>query len=285
MPDSFEIFRPHAPTNPLVFASPHSGRAYSAAFLAQSVLNPQAIRSSEDAFVDLLFADAPRYGAPLLNALMPRAYVDLNRAADELDPAVIEGAFRSAHNPRVASGLGVIPRVVAGGRAIYSGKMPLAAAQARLAECWHPYHRALQGLLNETLLRFGQVVLLDCHSMPREALELHRKQGQLKSDIVLGDRHGASASAEITDRIEAAFQAAGLRVARNAPFAGAYIAQTYGRPSARRHVVQIEIDRSLYMDEGAMAPLAGFADMQRLISNVIARLTGAGDPSLALAAE
>ena len=109
MSEVFRIHRPSQQSAAVVFASPHSGRAYSAAFLQQTVLDSLTIRSSEDAFVDELFADAPLFGAPLLLAEVPRAYLDLNRAADEFDSAVIAGAQRSVHNPRVASGLGVIP--------------------------------------------------------------------------------------------------------------------------------------------------------------------------------
>ena len=116
------------------------------------------IRSSEDAFVDQLFADAPAYGAPLLAAMLPRAYLDLNRAPDELDPAVIEGISRAPHNPRVASGLGVIPRVVAGGRAIYRGKLPLAEVEDRIRRYWHPYHRALRDLVEAATDQFRALV-------------------------------------------------------------------------------------------------------------------------------
>lgn len=283
--DHFQILHPERQTNGVVFASPHSGRAYPAAFLAQTILNAHVIRSSEDAYIDQLFGDAPRYGSPILNAVYPRAYVDLNRAADELDPALIENAPRSPHNPRVASGLGVIPRVVSGGRLIYAGKMSLDQAQARIAQAWLPYHTALRSLLDETHRHFGHAILIDCHSMPHEAIEMHLRHGQARADIVLGDRHGAAARSEVSDMIEAAFQAAGFRVARNAPFAGAYIAQSYGRPSARRDVVQIEIDRSLYMDEARIVPLADFASVQRRISQAIAQITDWGRDQISLAAE
>jgi N-formylglutamate deformylase len=68
-------------------------------------------------------------------------------------------------------------------------------------------------------------------------------------------------------------------VARNAPFAGAYIAQTYGRPARGRHAVQIELDRALYMDEAAVRPSADFDAFAGLMARVIARLAalGAGD--------
>ena len=131
--DAFQLSEPAQLLSCAVFASPHSGNHYPEAFLAQSQLDRQAIRSSEDAFVDQLFACAPEFGAPLLAAAVPRAFVDLNRSTDELDPALIEGVRRQGHNPRVASGLGVVPRVVANGRAIYRGKIRLAEAQARIS--------------------------------------------------------------------------------------------------------------------------------------------------------
>ncbi len=282
MSEVFRIHRPRQQSAAVVFASPHSGRAYSAAFLQQTVLDSLTIRSSEDAFVDELFADAPLFGAPLLLAEVPRAYLDLNRAADEFDAAVIAGAQRSVHNPRVASGLGVIPRVVAGGRAIYRGKLSMAEAEQRVTDVWSPYHRALGQLMDETHLSFGEAVLLDCHSMPHEAIEGHHRAGAACPEVVLGDRYGASANREVVERVEAAFARAGLRVARNAPFAGAYIAQRYGRPAQGRHVIQIEIDRSLYMHEQSLTKRADFDAFRKLINGVIAEVTG---EALQMAAE
>jgi N-formylglutamate amidohydrolase len=188
-----------------------------------------------------------------------------------------------SHNPRVSSGLGVIPRVVAGGRAIYRGKLSLAEAEQRISRFWHPYHEALAGLIDETRTAFGSAVLIDCHSMPHEAIEAHSRPGQPRPEVVLGDRHGVAAGQAVMDRVQAAFEASGLRVVRNAPFAGAYVAQTYGRPSRGVHVVQVEIDRSLYMNEARVEPLPGFAAFRELIAGVVADLI---QPSgLALAAE
>jgi N-formylglutamate amidohydrolase len=280
---AFVLKRPVRPAGPMIFSSPHSGRDYPADFLARAILDRQAIRSSEDAFVDRLFDSAPDHGAPLLAARAPRAFIDLNRAADELDPAVIEGIHRVSHNPRVSSGLGVIPRVVAGGRTIYRGKLSLAEAEQRISRYWHPYHVALGELIDETRALFGSAVLIDCHSMPHEAIEAHSRPGQPKPEVVLGDRYGVTAGQEVMDRVQAAFEASGLRVVRNAPFAGAYVAQAYGRPSRGVHVVQVEIDRALYMNELRVEPLPGFAAFRDLISGVVAGLIR--PPGLALAAE
>lgn len=282
---AYHIDRPARLTSCVVFASPHSGNDYAPAFLRQSVLDARAIRSSEDAFVDRLFDSAPACGAPLLRARVPRAYIDLNRSPDELDPALIEGARKQGHNPRVASGLGVVPRVVAGGRAIYRGKLTMDEALARIDRCWKPYHGRLQELLSEARDLHGQAILVDCHSMPREAVEGAGRVKGRRPDIVLGDRFGAAAAVEVVDRIEAAFAAAGLKVARNMPFAGAYVTQAYGRPSRRQHAVQVEIDRSLYMDEATIRPNADFDAFRALMQRVIAEIASIGVERLPLAAE
>lgn len=281
---AFALHRPDRLTSRVVFASPHSGSDYPPDLLRESVLDRHAIRSSEDAFVDRLFACAPEFGAPLLAAAAPRAYVDLNRAADELDPALIEGVRRGPHNPRVASGLGVIPRVVANGRAIYRGKIPQADAAGRLRRVWEPYHARLRQLMDEAHAAHGEAILVDCHSMPHEAVASLARGGR-RAEVVIGDRFGASAGAGIVDLIEAAFVAQGFAVARNAPFAGAYTTQHYGMPGRGRHAVQVEIDRALYMDEASIRPHDGFEPLRAALRAVIAEIASLGLHEMPLAAE
>lgn len=283
---TFKLKRPQRRTTSVIFASPHSGRDYPPAFLERILLNDREVRSSEDAFVDQLFVPAVDSGAPLLASDAPRAYVDLNRAPEELDPALIDGVRRAAHNPRISSGLGVIPRVVANGRAIYRGKITLAEAHARLNGSWRPYHDMLQTLIDESHAEFGEAILVDCHSMPHEALENVGSPGSLRPDVVLGDRFGAAAAGPIVEQIEAAFANAGLRVARNMPFAGAYVAQHYGRPSRRQHAIQIEIDRALYMDERRVVPSADYQAFRKILRGVIADVAAIGRPAdMQMAAE
>lgn len=279
-------FIPAAPaTTSVLFASPHSARSYPGEFLRAAQLDELALRSSEDAYVDMFLRAAPVVGAHVLLGGVPRAYVDYNRAASELDPALISGITVRAMNARISSGLGVIPRVVAGGRAIYAGKITRAQAQDRLRSYWQPYHDKLSGLMAETAQQFGKAILFDMHSMPRDAVSLRNAN---RPDVVLGDRFGASCRLDIVDDVAAIFADAGLRVARNAPFAGAYIAQRYGLPSVGQHVVQVEIDRGLYLDEARVAPNAGFADFQALMDRVVAALADIGrsaGKTAALAAE
>ena len=266
---SFDVMRPADWTGGVIFASPHSGRDYPGWFLAESMLDPHVLRSSEDAFVDRLIAPATRHGAVVLTARVPRALVDLNRAADEIDPRAVEGTSPGRASARVLSGLGVIPRVVAQGREIRHRPLPRAEAMRRIDEAWRPYHAALESLMAEAVARHGRAILIDVHSMPREAL-LHLQAPP--PEIVLGDRNGASADPAISEAVHGALVEAGFRVRRNSPFAGAYVAATYGRPLRGQHVVQVEIDRSLYMDEGAVRPHAGFDGLAARLAGVIARI-------------
>jgi len=282
---AYDLLHPEHRTTSVVFASPHSGSDYPWTFLRKTVLDQHSIRSSEDAFVDELYSFAPKCGAPLLKAGAPRAFVDLNRASGELDPAVIEGVSAKGHNPRIASGLGVIPRVVAGGRAIYRGKLPLREAQRRIDMYWRPYHDMLAKLLNQSSQVFGEAILIDCHSMPHEAMDLTARGATRRPEIVIGDRHGASADSQIVDRIEEAFIAAGFVTVRNVPFAGAYICQTYGRPSRGHHAIQIEIDRSLYMNEKMIRPNGNFETVRRRLRQVITDIAEIGRRKEPLAAQ
>lgn len=275
---AFSLIRPERRTTSVVFASPHSGRGYSSSFLRRSVLCEQSIRSSEDAFVDKLFEVAPQFGAPLITAGAPRAYVDLNRSMEELDPALIEGVPKGGHNPRVSSGLGVVPRVVANGQAIYRGKLTLVEAQQRLERYWKPYHAALRAEMDQAHEMYGEAILIDCHSMPHEAMDSVVRTGIKRPQVVLGDRFGAAASERIVDQIEAAFVHAGFAVTRNTPFAGAFITQNYGRPANSRHAIQVEIDRALYMDEKTIRPNAEFAGFKRRLEAVIADIARIGRP-------
>lgn len=281
----FQVFAPRVLRSCAVFSSPHSGADYAGAFREGTLLEPLQLRSSEDAFVDDLFSAAPEQGAPLLAARVPRACLDLNRAPEDLDPALIAGAARGFLNPRIAAGLGVIPRVVAEGRAIQRGKLTLVEAQRRITEYWHPYHARLRGLLTESRARFGMAILFDCHSMPRDALSGVGAIRGRRPNVVLGDRFGAACDRWLVDAATEIFTAAGFVVARNVPFAGGYITQTYGRPSLGTQALQIEIDRSLYMDEARVERRGDFAEVAARIGGAVAELAAVGPRARQVAAE
>lgn len=259
----FVLIEPLHRTAPLIFASPHSGRRYPSDLLAIARTGLLSLRRSEDAFVDEIFAGAAAHGAAVLSATVARAYVDLNRDPNELDPDMFEERVpHAAPSPRVQAGLGAIPRVTGDGQLIYRRKLSLREAERRIAAIHAPYHEMLRNLVEETKTQFGCAVLIDCHSMPSNA------RGSYAPDIVLGDRYGASCHPSVTALAEATLRRLGYRVARNAPFAGGHTTQTYGRPVQRVHALQIEINRGLYCDERSLDRTVGFtrvrADMSRL---------------------
>jgi N-formylglutamate amidohydrolase len=266
----FQLIRPARWQAGVIFASPHSGCIYPDWFLSETRLPIPVLRSSEDAFVDRLIACAPDLGAVALSATVPRCIVDLNRGVDEIDPLVVRGVPRHPLNQRTLAGLGVIPRVVSQGRTIHDRPIERAEAERRIATCWRPYHQVLTALLAEARARFGRAVLIDMHSMPHDALaHLHGP----RPDMVLGNRHGLSAAARISDAVCATIEDEGWAIRRNSPFSGAYICSAYGRPGQNIHVVQLEINRSLYMDEASITPRPDFDVFAARIARVIRKLS------------
>lgn len=274
----FEILAPKAWTAPVVFNSPHSGSHYPEALRRASRLSPQSLRKSEDCYVDELFESCTDHGAPLLRALVPRAYIDFNREPYELDPRMFDselpGFFNTA-SPRVAGGLGTIPKVVAEGEDIYREKLTLTDAIWRIDNIYRPYHRTLKALLDEVHGRTGIVLLLDCHSMPASAAHQTRRMRNGNVDIVLGDRFGVSCPEEITSYVEQLCRNQGFSVVRNAPYAGGFITQSYGLPAQGRYALQIEINRSLYMNEATLAKTAGYSQLRQALQMIITAINDA----------
>ena len=274
----FEIREPPAgaPASPLVFASPHSGRVYPAEMMDASALDAEAIRRSEDAFVDALIEPSAAHGATLLLARLARAYIDVNREPYELDPAMFEDElpdFARGRTARVAAGLGSIARIVSEGQEIYARKLTFEEADARIAAAHKPYHAALRRLLDKAKDAHGLAVLIDWHSMPSAAAAQGR--GGKGCDLVLGDRFGAACSPLLTRLVEQEFEAMGYRTVRNAPYAGGYTTEHYGKPAKRTHALQIEINRALYLDEATTEPTEGLTRLARDIERLTQALAAA----------
>lgn len=272
--EPFVLTLPDGEGAPFVFASPHSGRDYPDELMAAAALDGAEIRRSEDAFVDQLVGAAPAYGVSLIAARYARAFVDVNREAYELDPAMFEDElppFARARTARVAAGLGSIARVVGEGQEIYRRKLTFAEARLRIETVHRPYHQALAGLLEATRRKHGRVALIDWHSMP-SAASSEQAYGRKACDMVLGDRFGSACAPALTRLVERELEAMGYRVARNAPYAGGYTTEFYGRPAEGLHALQIEINRAIYLDETGLKPNAGFPRLKRDLQTLVAAL-------------
>jgi N-formylglutamate amidohydrolase len=272
--------------SPLVFASPHSGRHYPPDMMAASLLDSASIRLSEDAYVDELILGGVGHGATVIAAAFARAYIDVNREPYELDATMFEDElpdFARGRSARVAAGLGSIARIVAEGQEIYARKLTFAEARRRIELVHQPYHDALAGLLAQARAAFGVAVLIDWHSMPAAAARTYGQSGDSGAgrrgmsgagvcDLVLGDRFGTACAPAITTLVERELEAMGYRVARNAPYAGGYTTEFYGKPAGRTHALQIEINRGLYLDEASLEPREGFGRLKRDLEKVFAAL-------------
>lgn len=259
------VFDPEAISSPLVIASPHSGDHYPADLIDASVLSKAALRRSEDCYVDDLFSKAKEIGAPLICARYARAYLDLNREPYELDPNMFSETLPDHFNTssaRVAAGLGTIARIVANQKEIYARKLRLSEAELRINHIYDPYHKALRRLVNRAKDQFGFCILLDCHSMPSIGLPAGGRGPEETIDIVLGDRNGLSCSALVAEETERIFGFLGYTLVRNNPYAGGYTTHHYGDPANGVHAIQIEINRSLYMDENSLNRRPGFSKLR-----------------------
>lgn len=240
-----DVRGPHVP--PVVLASPHSGRDYPPGFLAALTVGVDVLRRAEDRMVDHIVTPiARRFDWPMIAAKWGRTYVDLNRDPADLDPAIISGVPPRPSNARIRAGLGVLPRIAVPGVAIYSDRIGLAEAEARLRHVHGPYHAALGALLTRARDANGYAILIDCHSMP----SLPRNGGR-PVDIVLGDLNGDSADGDLVGALETAL-APRFRTVRNKPYAGGFTTRHHGTRQTGVHAVQLEIDRALYLDRKTM---------------------------------
>jgi N-formylglutamate amidohydrolase len=277
-PAAFDIVRPpaRAPSTPLIFASPHSGRLYPREMMAAAAVEEALMRRTEDAFVDEMIGQAPALGATAISGRFGRAYIDLNRDPWELDPAMFEDELPSyvqGRTARVAAGLGAIAKLAGEGQKIYARKLTFEEARLRVETAHRPYHDALARLIGEAHAAHGMAILIDWHSMPSAAARTVVTPRHGKGcDMVLGDRFGAACAPALTRLVEKELEGMDYRVVRNAPYAGGYTTEFYGRPGRRTHALQIEIDRALYLDEKTLEPTEGLARLKETAARLAAAL-------------
>nr|WP_047169824.1 N-formylglutamate amidohydrolase [Sphingomonas sp. Y57] len=281
---AFSILGPATPRSPVVLAVPHAGRSYPPEVVARARVPMERLRALEDRHAERLVSRAVEAGATAIVAHVARAAIDLNRDPREIDPAMIEGNLDSdglLTTGKVRAGLGLFPRRLPSCGELWRARMPAEVAARRIAEIHEPYHRAIAERIEATRALFGAAVLIDCHSMP--PLPVRQAGGPVR--IVIGDRFGAGAAGAVVDLVLAVIDGAGLRAARNHPYAGGYTIDRHGRPRRQVHAIQIEYDRSLYLDAALDAPTGQIEDCGRLLASIVAELGTLFSPDLPIAAE
>jgi N-formylglutamate deformylase len=256
---SFQSHKIFESSSPLILSSPHSGRRYPEDF--GFVCPLPVLRQAEDAYVDELIAGGAEAGATIIQAEFPRSYIDVNRAEDDLDPAVLAEAWPSPLQPskNTLQGLGLVRRLCKGGVAMYAAPLPVAEVQKRLERFYRPYHAALEKLLAKHTACFGEAYLIDCHSMPGPA---ETDDWRRHHDFVLGDRDGTSCDPAFTRLVHDLLHDMGYSVALNNPYKGVEILKRYGQQRRGIHALQLEISRRLYMDEQTLEKNGNFSKLR-----------------------
>ena len=271
------VWRRHDPEIapiPLVFDSPHSGEIYPDDFDHRPPRG--VVRQAEDAHVGKLWAHATGVGATLIEALFPRSYIDPNRSLADVDPDLLADEWDEPVmlTRKTSQGIGLVWRVVSGGVPLYARKLSAAEIRARIERYYVPYHAELAKVLDQRHRAFGAVWHVDCHSMPAVGDVNADDPGRERSDFVIGDRDGTTCEQPFTRFVAESIAAMGYSVAVNDPYKGVEIVRQYGRPHERRHSVQIEIKRTLYMNETTLEPHAGFAKLEGALRSLAASLAG-----------
>jgi N-formylglutamate deformylase len=272
MSDVIRVREPPGEPIPLVLDSPHSGTDYPEDFRHAA---PRAtVRQAEDTFVAELYECAPRYGATLIEALFPRAYIDPNRHVADIDMELLDGAWSRpvVRSRKTEQGMGLVWRLAHAGVPMYDRKLSAAEIYDRITRCYEPYHAAVDAAVDGRHAQFGAVWHINCHSMPAVGDAMSDDPGRSRADFVLGDRDGSTCEPELTAFANATLSRLGYRVAVNDPYKGVELVRKHGRPHERRHSLQVEINRKLYMDESTLEKHAGFADLERNLARFLESL-------------
>jgi len=264
-------------TSALVLDSPHSGTDYPADFLF--ACDPAELRTAEDTHVEKLYDFAPALGVHWIEAQFPRSYLDANRNITEVDVSLFEEAWPGTveTDPRVLSkvrlGKGLIWRTTDDALPIYDRKLSVSEVQDRIENCWRPYHAQVEQAIAAAHRQHGYSIHINCHSMPAVASKSATEfPGEKHADFVVGDRDATTASAALSQLVCEYLGSLGYNVAYNHPYKGVELVRRYSDPAQHRHSIQLEINRSLYMNERTLELTEGYEPLKATLSLLVDKL-------------
>lgn len=269
---------------PVLLSVPHAGRVYPQAIMDNLAVPAKSMLRLEDRYADRLIIGAVEAGFAAIVAHKPRAWIDLNRSRHEIDPEMVTGlSSRQLPKPsrKVRGGLGLVPRRLTGVGNLWAHKWSWEGLQRRIDTCHEPYHHRVSVILQEIRMKFGCAMLLDVHSMP--PLD-HPKVKDSNPQIVIGDRFGRSSGSRFSELAMGHFNQAGLRSTLNHPYAGGYILERHSAPDKNIHAIQLEIDRSCYLDGSLQEPGAGLSAMTGHVTALAEKLADQINSQFLLAA-
>ena len=269
--DNFISYGCRDPVIPILLATPHAGRDYPATLMQDIKISATQLLRLEDRYVDVLTKECVSQYVPTIIARMPRAIIDLNRSADEIDADMVVGLdWNDVAYPtqKTRGGLGLIPRRLNGAGEIWKNPISTATLRQRITNIHEPYHNYIESVMDNMVQKFGVAILLDIHSMPSLKNNYDKKAAQW----VIGDRYGASSNNIYSDLVTECLQQKGYELALNSPYSGGYILARHGNPKKRKHALQIEIDRMLYLDNDNREPIKNAANISHEIAGIVETL-------------
>jgi N-formylglutamate deformylase len=240
-PETYSAERPEHGETHLIVEVPHAGLEVPSDVKHELTVDASQILRDADLYVDELWAGAAKQGASKLVAHVSRYVIDLNRAEDDIDAAIVKGHPA----PRPQQSRGIVWRTTTDGVPVLQEPLSYAAFQSRVHHYYRPYHDALKAEVAHKRAKFGKVLVVAAHSMP----SIGRPQGPRRADVVPGSQGGTTTSRDVLAMVESHFRQAGLSVAHDEPYKGGFTTQHYGKPSAGTNAVQIELNRAIYVDE------------------------------------
>jgi len=273
-PSNFYVLAPDegAAKLPVVLDSPHSWGAWPED--VQTIASAEDLATSWDAFVDELWLSAVQFKAPLLAAKFHRAYLDANRARDDIDPSLLAETWPEPLRPtdKTQKGFGLIRKLILPGKPIYASPLCISEVRHRIETCYDPYHHQLAQLIDDTHQQFGQCLHLNCHSMKSTGNAMNDDNGKPRPDIVISDHDGLTSSSNVTQQAAHIFKSLGYKVGINNPYKGAELIRKYADPANKRYSLQIELNRALYMHEDRFVKNESFGkvaqDLQRFTEQI-----------------
>jgi N-formylglutamate amidohydrolase len=272
----FTVYHTDTLRSPVLLSVPHAGRDYPPALLENLRVSPAELLRLEDRYADRLVQPAIAAGCSAIVAHRARAWVDLNRAEDDIDSGMFTGAIgdeEAAPSSKARGGLGLFPRRLQACGELWKHPMLWEDAQQRIAGAHLPYHQSIAAILSAMHAKFGVAILLDVHSMPPLPIVA---VAQATPRIVVGDRFGRSSSTVYAELILGRAKQAGLAAALNAPYSGDYVLRRHGDPMRGIHAVQLEVDRGLYLDSNLREPGNGLKITAQFVQNVVSDLIDQG---------
>ena len=259
---------------PIVVDVSRSGRVYPKEF--RSPLPFTVLHDNVSMYVEDLWAAAPQVGATMLTCSFPNTFMDVNRKEDDLDPAVIDGEWPTPLNPSPVAirGLGLIKTKSRYGEPMQEKKLTVAEIRERFDVYYHPYHRELKRIVDETHAKHGMLWQLSCHCMSAIGAPTHADAGKPRADFCLGNISDTTSSREFIEYVAAEIKKLGYSVTINDPYEGNELNRRHGAPGKGIESIMVEINKKLFMDTKTFRKTAGFAKLKADLDRLLKALAG-----------